>query len=104
MRCGRGWLGAVVARQAAGHSGRCTSTAGFLTLQFKPQSCELQLWSQLWLKRSSQLRTLDDLESCWQSPIFLSAYDDLVTYITLEWMIVATLPCEVFDTLLTHSS
>ena len=52
MGSGRGWLGAVVARDAAGRNGRCASTGGFLngwcsstagfhTLQFKPQSrCE----------------------------------------------------------------
>jgi len=33
MRSGRGWLGAVVARQAAGRNKRCASTAGFLALQ-----------------------------------------------------------------------
>jgi len=27
---GRGWLGAVVAPQAAGHNGQCASTRGFL--------------------------------------------------------------------------
>ena len=32
---GRGWLGAVVARQAAGRKGRCASTGGYRTLQFK---------------------------------------------------------------------
>ena len=30
MGSGRGWLGAVVARQAAGRNGRCASTGGFL--------------------------------------------------------------------------
>ena len=34
---GRGWLGAVVARQAAGRNGWCASTAVFLPLHFKPQ-------------------------------------------------------------------
>jgi len=29
---GRGWLAAVVARQAAGCNGRCASTVGFLVI------------------------------------------------------------------------
>jgi len=29
---GRGWLGEVIARQAAGSSGRCTSTGGLLVI------------------------------------------------------------------------
>jgi len=29
---GRGWLGAVVARQSVGRNGRCTSTGGFLVM------------------------------------------------------------------------
>jgi len=56
---GRGWLGAVVARHAAGRSGRCASygsflngrgasTAGFRrpTLQFKPQSQNIKKYKQ----------------------------------------------------------
>jgi len=32
---GRGWLGAVVVGQAARRNGRCASTGGFRTVQFK---------------------------------------------------------------------
>ena len=41
---GRVWLDAVVARQAAGRNGRCASTGGFRTLQFKPHAL-----ARLWL-------------------------------------------------------
>jgi len=30
LRCGWGWLGAVVGRHAAGRNGRCASNGGFL--------------------------------------------------------------------------
>jgi len=46
---GRGWLGAVAARQAAGCNGQCASTGGFCALQFKPQKrdCGLFIWNPI---------------------------------------------------------
>ena len=38
---GRGWLGAVVARQAAGRNERCVSTGGFLTVQSTIALCAI---------------------------------------------------------------